>query len=158
MRTSNSLCPFTSHTLAFFISIQTTLGYNEAIIFYKGLELRFLFLLFTLLSLSWSKTSYELGKELYNQKACYGCHGHQLEGIQNYPYLANRAKGYLSYKLKYFRSGKADSQRQEMMIALTQGLSDTDIENLVTYFNEFVEEKSDKRYDDSYEVHGDGGS
>lgn len=120
--------------------------------------MRFLFLLFTLSTFGIAQTAYEKGKELYITKACYGCHGHQLEGIHNYPHLANRAKGYLSYKLHYFRSGKADSQRQEMMIGLTQGLSDEDIENLTTYFNEYVEERAKDSYDDKYEVHGDGGS
>jgi len=105
-----------------------------------------------------AKTSYEKGKELYLSKACYACHGHKLEGIHNYPYLANRAKGFLSYKLKYFRSRKADTQRQEMMIDFALGLSDEDIDNLTTYFNDYVEDNLKERYDDSYRVHGDGGS
>ena len=105
-----------------------------------------------------AQTPYEKGKELYVSKTCYACHGHKLEGINNFPRLANRAKGYMSYKLNYFRSGKADSQQQEMMIALVANLSDEDIDNLATYFSDFVEEISKEKYDDKYEVYGDGGS
>ena len=108
--------------------------------------------------MAYAKTPYEQGKETYLTKACYACHGHKLEGIHNYPRLANRAKGYLSYKLKYFRSGKADSQRQEMMITLSEDLSDTEIENLTTYFSDYIEEDLKEKYDDKYKVHGDGGS
>ena len=115
----------------------------------------FIFFAFTLLG---AQTSYEKGKELYLAKVCYACHGHKLEGIHNYPMLANRAKGFLNYKLKYFRARKADSQRQEMMIDYALDLSDEDIENLTTYFSEYVEDALTERYDDSYQVHGDGGS
>lgn len=82
----------------------------------------------------------------------------RLEGLHEYPYLANRAKGYMSYKLKRFRSKLSDNQQQEMMIPFAVGLSDEDIENLSIYMNEYVEDESKDRYDDSYQVHGDGGS
>ena len=120
--------------------------------------MRFIFLLSSIVSLIVAQTPYEKGKELYKAKACYSCHGHQLEGIHNFPRLANRAKGYLSYKLSYFRSGKADSQPQEMMITFATDLSDEDIENLSVYFSDYVEETQAEKYDDKYEVHGDGGS
>lgn len=120
--------------------------------------MRFILSIFSFFTLLGAQTPYEKGKELYLAKACYSCHGHKLEGIHTYPYLANRAKGYLAYKLNYFRSGKADSQLQEMMIVYAKDLSDEDIENLTTYFNEYVEDELKERYDDSYQVHGDGGS
>ena len=75
-----------------------------------------------------------------------------------YPYLANRAKGYMAYKLKRFRSKLSDNQQQEMMIPFAVGLSDEDIENLTIYMNEHVEEKNGKKYDDKYHTQGDGGS
>lgn len=111
-----------------------------------------------LISILNAKTPYEIGKNLYLKKGCYSCHGNKLEGLHEYPHLANRAKGYMTYKLKYFRSGKADTQQQEMMIAIAEKMSDEDIENLTTYMYEFVEEENDERYDDSYKVFGDGGS
>jgi len=75
-----------------------------------------------------------------------------------YPRLANRSKGYLSYKLKHFRERKADNQQQEMMIDFAVGLSDEDIDNLTTFFTDYKEDDLAEKYDDSYEVYGDGGS
>jgi len=105
-----------------------------------------------------AQTPYEKGQELYKSRVCYKCHGHRLEGMNNFPYLANRAKGYMSYKLKRFRSKQADTQAQEMMITYSVGLSDADIDNLTTFMYEYVDEESAERYDDSYQVSGDGGS
>ena len=120
--------------------------------------MRFILLIFLTFTSLWSLSSYEKGKALYIEKACYACHGHKLEGIHRYPRLANRAKGYLSYKLKHFRERKADTQQQEMMIDFAVGLSDKDIDNLTTFFADYVEDSLSEKYDDSYEVYGDGGS
>jgi len=105
-----------------------------------------------------ANTPYEKGKALYVKKACYSCHGHKLEGMNTFPYLANRAKGYMSYKLKRFRSKKADSQAQEMMITYSVNLSDEDIQDLTTFMQDYVDDESGERYDDSFETYGDGGS
>jgi len=120
--------------------------------------LRFILLLFLTFTSILAETSYEKGKNLYISHACYSCHGHKLEGIHRYPRLANRAKGYMSYKLKHFREGKADSQQQEMMITFAVDLSDEDIDNLTTYFIDYVDVENAESYDDSYENYGDGGS
>lgn len=111
-----------------------------------------------LLQLTIYADSYEKGKNIYKQKACGACHGTKLEGMNRYPYLANRSKGFLSYKLKRFRSQESDTQQQEMMIPFAMGLSDEEIEHLTTYMYDYVEEENTKSYDDSFEVHGDGGS
>jgi len=105
-----------------------------------------------------AQTPYEKGKVLYMEKGCYSCHGNQLEGLHRYPKLSNRAKGFLSYKLKRFRDKISDNQQQEMMIAFAVGLSDAEIDALTTYMQEFVEEKQGKRYDTSFLLEGDGGS
>ena len=105
-----------------------------------------------------AQTPYETGKDLYMAKGCYSCHGTKAEGMHAYPRLANRAKGFLTYKLKRFRDKMSDNQQQEMMIDFAVGLSDKEIEDLVTFLYDFKEEEPDERYDDSYEVHGDGGS
>ncbi|MDQ7061704.1 MAG: c-type cytochrome [Sulfurimonas sp.] len=105
-----------------------------------------------------AKTPYELGKDLYVAKACYSCHGHKAEGMNTFPALANRAKGYMAYKLKRFRSKKADTQAQQMMITYSVGLSDADIENLSIFMQDYVDEEMTERYDDSFQTHGDGGS
>lgn len=120
--------------------------------------MRFIVIFFFILSILEAKTPYELGHELYIAKACYSCHGHKAEGMNTFPRLANRAKGYMTYKLKRFRSKKADTQAQEMMIVYSVGLSDEDIDNLTTFMYEYVDEESGESYDDSFETHGDGGS
>lgn len=120
--------------------------------------MRFILLLFLTFTSIFAQSSYEKGKNLYISSACYSCHGHKLEGIHRYPYLANRAKGYMTYKLKYFRAKKADSQRQEMMISFAVGLSDEDIDDLTTYFRDYVDVENAESYDDSYQNYGDGGS
>ena len=120
--------------------------------------MRLITILLLLFSLSFSKTPYTAGKTLYLSKGCYSCHGHKAEGMHRYPSLANRAKGYLTYKLKRFRDKLSDSQQQEMMIAYAVGLSDEDIENLTTFLYEYKDENSNESYDDSFETHGDGGS
>ena len=120
--------------------------------------MRFLIPILFISTLLSAKTPYELGRELYMSKGCFSCHGTKADGMHNYPRLANRAKGYLSYKLKRFRDKKADSQQQEMMISFAVGLSDEDIENLTTFFTNYVDEELKESYDYSYQVHGDGGS
>ncbi|EDZ62156.1 periplasmic cytochrome c [Sulfurimonas gotlandica GD1] len=120
--------------------------------------MRFLLLILLTFTLSYASSSYELGKKLYMEKGCFSCHGSKLEGMHMYPRLANRARGFLTYKLKRFRDKKSDNQQQEMMIAFATSLSDADIENLVTYMTDYVEDKNGERYDDTYHTHGDGGS
>ena len=105
-----------------------------------------------------AKTSYEKGQELYLAKVCYSCHGLKLEGMNTFPRLANRAKGYMSYKLKRFRSKQADTQAQEMMITYSVNLSDEEIDSLTTFMYEYVDVESSESYDYSFETHGDGGS
>ncbi|WP_324172851.1 c-type cytochrome [Sulfurimonas sp.] len=120
--------------------------------------MRLIILTFLIFSSLLSSTSYEMGKKLYMQKACFSCHGIKAEGMHLYPRLANRAKGFLTYKLKKFRNKLSDNQQQEMMIAYAVGLSDEDIENLTTFMSNFVDDENQESYDDSYHTHGDGGS
>lgn len=120
--------------------------------------MRFFIILFLIFSSLQAKTPYELGKTIYMQNGCFGCHGTNAEGMHKYPRLANRSKGFLTYKLKRFRDKLSDNQQQEMMIPFAVGLSNEDIDNLTTYLNEFVQVEQDERYDDSYQPWGDGGS
>ena len=109
-------------------------------------------------TLLWSNaTLYEKGKALYFEKGCNGCHGIKAEGMTSYPALANRAKGFLAYKLKRFRDEISDTQIQEMMIPFAKELSDTQINELTTFLNEFYDEQTEK-YDIEFETWGDGGS
>ena len=100
---------------------------------------------------------YRSGEGLYFEKGCNGCHGLKAEGMSGYPGLANRAKGFLTYKLKRFRNGISENQQQEMMIAFAQPLSDADINALTTFLNDFHDEQTE-RYDVEFQTWGDGGS
>jgi len=122
------------------------------------LRLRFLLPIFLIFLTLDANSIYDQGKALYKQKGCSGCHGTRLEGMHLYPYLANRAKGFLIYKLKRFRSRQADNQQQEMMIPFAMNLSDKEIDALTSYINQYVDEKSTQQYDDSFYQEGDGGS
>ena len=114
-----------------------------------------LFLTFTVLF--GEESTYERGKILYFEKGCNGCHGTKAEGMATYPALANRAKGFLAYKLRRFRSEISDKQIQEMMIPFAKGLSDQQIEDLAYYLNAFVDPQTE-RYDIEFTTEGDGGS
>jgi cytochrome c553 len=104
-----------------------------------------------------TSSDYKAGKILYFEKGCNGCHGTKAEGMATYPALANRAKGFLEYKLKRFRSEISDKQIQEMMIPFAKGLSDEEIDLLTTFLNEYVDEQKE-RYDIEFRTEGDGGS
>ena len=109
------------------------------------------------LSLLAVSTQYKNGEVLYFEKGCNGCHGLKAEGMSGYPGLANRAKGFLTYKLERFRSGVSENQQQDMMIPFAQPLSDSDIDLLTTYLHEYYDPETES-YDSSYQTWGDGGS
>ncbi len=103
------------------------------------------------------ESDYQKGENIYFEKGCNGCHGTKAEGMNAYPMLANRAKGFLTYKLERFRSEISDNQQQEMMIPFAKGLSDTQIDMLTTFLNKF-HDKQTEHYDIDFEQEGDGGS
>jgi len=119
---------------------------------------RLISLLFFLFTTLYSQSAlYEKGRELYFEKACNGCHGVKAEGMTNYPSLANRAKGFLTFKLKNYRKGIVQTQAQQMMISFAKPLSDEDIDALTSYLHDFIDEQKEF-YNPSYETWGDGGS
>ncbi len=121
-------------------------------------NLPILILIFTAYTSLFALSSdYEAGKNLYFEKGCNGCHGTKAEGMNTYPGLANRAKGFLTYKLKRFRSEISDKQIQEMMIPFAMGLSDTEIDQLTTFLTDYIDEQTE-RYDIDFTTEGDGGS
>ena len=121
-------------------------------------RVRFLLpLLLPVILLSAEPTLYKTGESLYFEKGCNGCHGTKAEGMTGYPGLANRAKGFLTYKLKRFRDKLSDNQQQEMMIPFAQGLSDAEIDALTTFLHEYIDNQME-RYDMEFETWGDGGS
>ena len=84
-----------------------------------GVIVRFFLLIFLSAAVFGAQKASELydrGRTLYFQNGCSNCHGSRAEGTGNYPLLANRAKGFLAYKLETFRKGIAETPMQEMMI------------------------------------------
>lgn len=64
--------------------------------------------------------------------SCSGCHGSNgISQIPMYPNLAGQKEQYLVLQLKAFRDG----QRKNMIMApMAASLTDTDIDNISTYF------------------------
>lgn len=104
-----------------------------------------------------SDPQYTRGKTLYFQNGCNNCHGARAEGTGNYPLLANRAKGFLAYKLRTFRKGIAETPMQEMMVGFAKSLCDADIEAIATFLHDFRDAQTE-RYDPAFQTWGDGGS
>jgi cytochrome c553 len=63
--------------------------------------------------------------------ACAGCHGANGQGVAPNPRLAGLKEDKLIKDLKDYKSGKRDNA---VMKAITNSLSDQDIENLAAYF------------------------
>lgn len=63
---------------------------------------------------------------------CIVCHGPMgLAQVPNAPNLAGQPDVYLMEQLKLFRSGKRPN---EVMAVIAKGLTDTDIDDLATWF------------------------
>ncbi len=63
---------------------------------------------------------------------CFGCHGNDGIGIApNFPNIRGQKDVYLSKQLKYFRYRERDDPT---MAAISQSLSDEDINNIAAYF------------------------
>lgn len=69
---------------------------------------------------------------------CMGCHGLQGEGKPAangqpaFPRIAGQLKGYL---IKSVNDYKTDKRNDPMMMAISKGLSDADINNLASYYS-----------------------
>ena len=118
------------------------------------MKLSLLFII-TLTALYGNDKSYNRGEMLYFSKVCNGCHGPSAEGGSSAPRLANRKQAYLIKKLLSFRSGKASSQSQEIMVQFAVKLSEEEIEKL-SYF--LSHHKAKRSEDVSSELLGGFGS
>jgi len=117
----------------------------------------FLSIFFLFIALGAKDLQYDTGKLLYFDKGCNGCHGTKAEGMNTYPSLANRAEGFLAYKLKRFRAKISEKPIHDMMIPFAMGLSDKQIADLAYYLNHYVDTQTE-RYDIEFTSEGDGGS
>lgn len=75
---------------------------------------------------------YEAGKA--KSTTCAACHGADGNStIATFPRLAGQNRDYLLHSLKAYKSGK---RKNPIMVGQVQNLSDTDMEDLTTYFSE----------------------
>lgn len=64
---------------------------------------------------------------------CTACHGYKgISANDEWPNLAGQKTGYLVQQLKAFRDG---SRNDPLMSSMAIGLSDKDIEDIATYYN-----------------------
>ncbi|ADR33691.1 cytochrome c, class I [Sulfuricurvum kujiense DSM 16994] len=117
--------------------------------------LRFMMFLMPIL-LFGAVDTYKMGKNLYFEKGCSGCHGISAGGTNQYPPLAYRRKPFLTSKLKDYRAKKSTTQQSQIMIPFAMGLSDKEIDALSTFLSDYHENKSNYKPDSS--TRGDGGS
>ncbi|MGE5318977.1 MAG: c-type cytochrome [Hyphomicrobiaceae bacterium] len=76
--------------------------------------------------------SYEAGKA--KSTTCAGCHGPDGNStVTSFPRLAGQHRDYLLQALHEYKIGK---RTNPIMGAMVQSLSDTDMEDLATYFSE----------------------
>ncbi|NOQ29715.1 MAG: c-type cytochrome [Helicobacteraceae bacterium] len=115
-------------------------------------------LAFILLFISANADLYKQGEKLYFEKGCNGCHGINAQGLNKYPYLANRAKGFLTYKLNLYKNGDISSQQALLMTPFAENLNESQIDALTTFLNKFINKSEGEAYDDSFSTEGDGGS
>ncbi len=84
------------------------------------------------------------GERIYMAKGCYGCHGTEAEGVNNYPRLACRSEGDLLDKLHKLRRGVGHSAEREMMIPFAKALSDAQMRAVVKYLSRKCEESEEE--------------
>jgi len=101
---------------------------------------------------------YDRGETLYLKNGCNTCHGNDGEGGGSYPHLANRAKGYLAYRLRQFRAGKASTPGEELMIGFASGLSDDDIDAVTTFLSDHHAADDEDQYIRPFDTTGGGSS
>ena len=83
---------------------------------------------------TWAEGDVAVGKKLYLQKSCIGCHGAKGQSpIGNTPAIGGKSAEFIKATLASFRSGERSSP---VMNAMSAALSDEDIDNLAAYLSE----------------------
>ncbi len=79
-----------------------------------------------------AKGDYEAGKA--KSTTCAACHGADGNStVPSFPKLAGQQSDYLFHALKAYKSGK---RKNPIMAGQVQSLSDTDMQDLTTYFSQ----------------------
>ena len=114
-----------------------------------------LLLALLLLSSKANESSYNKGEMLFFAKACNGCHGANAEGSSTTPKLANKKREYLIQRLQYFKKGKVNTMKQEMMVQFIINFTQEEIEDIATFLSKH---KSSHTEDISEDLFGGYGS
>ncbi len=67
------------------------------------------------------------GERIYMAKGCYGCHGVAGEGVNDFPKLAGKSKGYLAKRLRELKRGVGRTPGRQMMIPFAKRLTEREI-------------------------------
>ena len=84
------------------------------------------------------------GEKIYMAKGCYGCHGTEAEGVNNYPRLACRSEADLLDKLHKLRRGIGHTDERDMMIPFAKALSEAQIKAVVKYLSRKCQESKEE--------------
>ena len=105
-------------------------------------------------------TNSSIGEKLYTKHGCYGCHGINAEGTNNFPKLAGKSAYYIKKRLHGYKEDKINSNRANMMKPFAKALSDKEIEILANYLKNLGKKKreNEERYYEDYVVGDSSGS
>lgn len=68
--------------------------------------------------------------------SCSTCHGPDNQGVGDvFPQLAGQHAGYIENEIKHWRSGERSNDRQNLMLAIAERLSDDDIKAVAAYLS-----------------------
>ena len=105
-------------------------------------------------------TNESVGAKLYTKHGCYGCHGINAKGTNNFPKLAGKSKSYLKKRLLGYKNGNLHSNRANMMAPFAKALSDKEIEEIASFLHSLGKKKlfDEERYFQDYEIGTSSGS
>ncbi len=92
------------------------------------------------------------GEKLYTKKGCYGCHGINAEGANDFPKLSGKDENYLIKRLKAYRNEEINSNRADMMKPFAKKLSDAEIKAISKYLSSLGESKKEEYYEEEYDL------
>ena len=97
-------------------------------------------------------------KQLYLKNACNSCHGIYAEGMGAAPRLQGVREAVLLERLQNLKKGKTRTPFGTVMISFAQSLTDTEIKQMAKYLSTLKTVVDENRYEQEYDLSGDGGS
>jgi len=74
------------------------------------------------------------GATLY-QSSCASCHGVNAEGLGIFPKLVGQTANKIAADLRAYRAGEKTGRMARMMVPISAGLSDGEIDNLAAFLS-----------------------